>query len=351
MSNTTIETSSAKRSVVARAAKSAVGEYIGDMVAWDFESFSARRDVVRALFAKHGFAGIVSNEDIDISSALSAAASGGRGVKFGRGVVAEPFKRPRKDTPISIGIYFRQTIDGEGGDEFTPVSRVRVESGRAVARPPEGKSAYDGPRAEQVAQNLAERANEIAVSVDNIELSQALVAAGKRTWWSAFRSKGGAWFVHASQTAKLRGLLDDLEQFGGFYPIVQPLNVDAEGRSERNATRAVAGTLEAELKRLSDDLAKATDVGMQNRAIETRLSDCDDLVVRAELYRDLLAEKSIEIAVAAAAIKARFTKALDGRDDLFDDITAKVGGFATAIDSAVFTPDATGEGENDLFDL
>jgi hypothetical protein len=317
---------SAHRSAVATVAKrakaaSAVADdgYLGDLIAWDFEGtgFSVPRADVQALFDACGFENCLPWVDETVAHALSRAPR--TNVRKGRGIVVESLDRHKSDTGYAVAVYRKETVEGEVGDEFVAGARVRVDpsTGRAVALPLEGQTTAD-PRCMSVAQDIADKANEIAFNVVNDELSKALTTAGARAMWARFRrNAGGVYFMPAANAERFRNLLDGLEAMGGFYGTVQPIAVDGDGRSLRNASRAAVGSLEDDLTKLTAELKKAQDGTARESTMEKRIVELDALLARADLYGELLAEKADELKASAAAIKAGFERALSGEDEVF----------------------------------
>lgn len=324
----------AKRSPIDRAKKAKIGkggDFVGDLISWDFgdNAFSVPRARVREVFERFGFHDCVEAVDeIDPGTALGWTLRSGAGVKKGRGIVIDALDAHRKDTPAAVAIYRKETKQGESGDDWVGGARVRIDptSNRAVALPLEGQS-WSDERTAKIAEQVAERANEFIVNVMNTELSLALTAAGRQILWAPFRrKKGGAWFVYADNAAVFRGLLDELEKFGGFEPTIEPQFVDGEGRVERNVKRASEYTLEKELVRLKTDLDKAQKDGMRPSALERRVAECDELLARADLYKSMLREAADGIAKRIDGLKKNFAQELDGGDSVFDDIDKVLGG-------------------------
>jgi hypothetical protein len=315
----------AKRSPVPSATKEG---FVGDIVAWEFaddDGFSVPRDVVRAIFERHGFNDCVGDDRSDPANALTRALRAG-GTKKGRGIVVEPMERKNKDTPAAVAIYVKATNEGETGDDWQGGARVRIDptTNLAIALPLEGQP-NPNPRCFAIAEALAKKANELMDRVTNQELSAALTAAGKQTLWAAYRRKcGGVYFIFSSHAPRYRALLDDLEKCSGFWATVQPLFGDSDGRTMRNVTAATEYALEKELSDLREDMEKLKADGMRQHALDARVVKCQELIVRASLYRTVLAERSDLITKEVEQLRKQFRGELVIDDSIFDEIDAQL---------------------------
>ncbi len=316
MSNT--NSAKALRSPVAKA----IGHegYMGDLVAWQFarggdHAFKAPRAKVQAVFKACGFAKCLDDKLSDPSAALAEAT---RQAKVGRGYIAQEFAKKNDDTPYAIGVYYRSGA-GEHGDEMVCGARVRIEGGGAVMREPEGGLPTDADqgKAKQcavIAAEIAKAANLRITHTFSTELSGAIVAAGKECMWASFRKAGGVYWCHADKAPRIRALLDALEPIGGFWATLQPLYGDEDGRTMRNIKSAATGALEAELDELVADLKKAQGDGMKEASIEVRRMRCQELVIRANLYRAVLESSHAGIVQRIDGISRDFSKLLDTSD-------------------------------------
>jgi hypothetical protein len=267
---------------------------------------------VRRTFERHGFDACL---DFDLSAPERALSTALRsGIKFGELFSAAKLERPNKDTPAAVGVYERIPIDGEGGDVTECGARVRIESatGLAIVRPPEGK--VERPGCIDVAEQIATRCNELLANVENQELSAAIVAAGRSVMWAAFRKAGGAYWVPSNGAARLRGLFDELEAMGGFFPTLQPLFADDAGRTARNVGFAADEALRGELEELTADLARADGGELQQRGIKTRIAHCREVLIRCETYREALSTKADSIAAAIDKLMNKFGALIEDTD-------------------------------------
>lgn len=322
MSNT--NSAKALRSPVAKA--TGYEGYMGDLVAWQFarggdHAFKAPRDKVRAVFEANGFGKCLDDKLSDPAAALAEATRQG---KVGRGFIAQEFAKKNDDTPYAVGIYYRSGA-GEHGDEMVCSARVRIEGGLAVVRGPEGglPTDVDQDKAKQcgiIAAEIAKAANLRITHIFSTELSGAIVAAGRECWWASFRRAGGVYWVHADKAPRFRALLDALEPLGGFWATLQPLYGDEDGRTMRNIKSAATGALEAELDELVADLKKAQADGMKEASVETRRVRCQELVIRANLYRAVLESSHAGIVQRIDGISRDYGKLLDTTetDNAFD---------------------------------
>lgn len=240
----------------------------------------------------------------------------------GRDLIVKQMVKKKSDTSAAFAVYRKFSVEGEKGDNWVPGARIRIVNGVAVAL---GMAGADGPDPACIplAEKIAAKTNEMIESVTNTELSNALTHAGRNlAYWATYRRKmGGVWFVLAKFSPSFRELLQGLAQFGGFYPIIQPLFVDNSGHTKKNVSYAAEGVLEAELKRLNTELKRAIDDGkMRETTVEKRIVEVDDLLARADLYSSLLVGRAEDIKAKAVEVKEKFIEGLDfGFDSVKED--------------------------------
>ena len=176
-----------------------------------------------------------------------------------------------------------------------------------------------------IAAEIAKAANLRLTHTFSTELSNAIVEAGRRCFWAAFRKAGGVYWVHATHAHRLRALLDGLEQLGGFWATLQPLFGDGDGRTLKNVRAAATEALSAELDELLADLKKARDKGgMREASIEARKVRCQELVIQADLYREVLETSHAAIVQRIDQISRQFGQLLDFDADLDAFDTSKI---------------------------
>lgn len=304
--------SAAKRSPV----PSLVGGYLGDLVTWKFRAFKVRRSEVRSIFERHGFEACL---DWDLSDPTRALAQGHRsGVKFGDSHVARTMPKPNKDTRAAVGVYERFPTIGEGGDGWECGARVRIVNDRAVALAPEGK--VELPACMRIADEIASRTNELMQFVENVELSTAVVDAGRHCWWAPFRQAGGVYWVPQATASRMRVLLDSLEAVsaGEFLPTIQPLIGDPDGRTARNVGRVAQEAIDAELAELTSDLQLAADGKLGKRGAESRIERAREVLIRAGQYKEALQGDADALESTVNAIIRRFGALVEVKKDEFD---------------------------------
>lgn len=284
--------------------------YLGDMVAWTFgqasdgKEFAAPRAAVERVFDEAGF----DPEEMLLGGEpgrMLAWAPRSGGIRFGKGQFVRELARPNKDTPLALGVYERTAIRGEAGDDWQPGARVRIVNGVAEAMSPEGL--VEIPACLETAKRIAARANYLIDHVCNQELSAAVVRAGHESSWALFRrGTGGAYWVPPHSTEKVRGLLDALEKFGGFWPIVQPLFGDSDGRTGANVHQAALASLLAELAEVSADLENADE--LKKKTLEARVDRCRAIVIRANHYAQALKGDLAKVIADVAEVSSKYEK-------------------------------------------
>jgi hypothetical protein len=310
-----------KRSPIARRKAGAVitaNEYLGMLVGWDFgsdDAFGAPRATISDVFEKHGFGGTIS-ASITPGNAIKATLYCA-GIKPGRGFLVKPLAKPNKDTPEALGIYVRRDRD-ESGDEWECGARVRWDAlaSTVVALPPEGSMTADA-KCLEIAERFAVKANDLFGNVRVKELSEACIAAGRSLQWAPFRHKGGVYWIPPQHAERMAALLDDLETCGderGFYPIVQPVFADSDDRTVKNLERAAQTVLDEDLAELQVDLDKMMAEGMRESSVANRVAQCQALVIKAELYRRVLADHVDVVTAKIDGIRAQFESKLTATD-------------------------------------
>lgn len=286
--------------------RSSIAGYMGDLVAWRFDNFRAPRAKVVDVFRANGFSAFFETDLSDPARALGQAFRSG--IDYGRSFIAKPMPKKNKDTAIAIGVYERVAKQGEGGDEWPCGARVRIVNDQAVAMPPEG--AIGREPCIELAKRIAARSNSLMSTVENNELSNAIVFAGAQCMWAPFRQAGGVYWVHERNAARLRRLFDEVESLGGFFATVQPLFGDDEGRTMRNLEGAASSAIAAELASLAVEIENAQLGKLGKRAVESRIADCHELMIRAELYGAALADKLDGIKKTITEFRAKFGQAI-----------------------------------------
>jgi hypothetical protein len=283
------------------------GKHIGDLISWNAEKIDVLRTAARAVFTSAGF-GTQLVGDLASASALTRAVGE---VPRPRGVVVQPFARPKGDTAAAFGVYVIEGRDDESGDPHTLGARVRVDraTGQIVALPPEG-AAPGIKTAMDLAEVIAARAEHLRSHCETSDISAAMVGAIKALSGVPLRRWGGFYLLPPSSCRRWLALKPGLEAVG-----VEAITVelhDAPG-AMATASAAAKGALEADLAELLADLDKAARDGMRQDAVSRRITTCDELVAKAELYRGVLAGITDQITARTLQLQAEFRKQL--KDD------------------------------------
>jgi hypothetical protein len=278
------------------------GTHIGDIVSWNAERIDVPRSSARGVFTGAGFAPALIG-DLASASALTRAVSE---VPRPKGIVVQPFARPKGDTAAAFGVYMVEGRDDESGDPHTLGARVRVDraTGQLVALPPEGattgiKTAMD------VAEVIATRAEHLRSHCETGDISAAMVAAIKTLSGVPLRRWGGFYLLPPTSCRPWVSLKPGLETLG--VEVITMELYDAPG-AMATASAAAKGALEADLAELLSDLEKAAKDGMQQSAVHRRVATCDQLVAKAELYRGVLAGITDQITARSLHLQAEFKK-------------------------------------------
>ena len=292
------------------------GGYLGDLVSWQLGSlygqeFSVDRALVRQVFIDAGFDWVKLSEGCARTNPTYALCEAVRRAQPGRNRVIKQLARPNRDTPVAFGIYERQARD-EGGDDLVPGARVRIEQDLPTALPPEGKIGIIS--CVSLACAIESEARLLLSTVQHGELSELILCAGRSLGWAPFRRAGGAYYLRPDRAQRFRALMDGLEKisfYGGynrqhFFATVQPLFGDSDGRTAKNVRDASTALITDELAELAKDLEKAQAGKIQKRAIETRVTRCQELLILAQEYSDVLADRLAELEGATNKMRDQF---------------------------------------------
>lgn len=292
---------------------------MGVEVSWSFGNGDAEAvDLPRAdvldIFSDHGFD--VTNElAMTVDGAIRRAA---RYVRQDRHLVVRELAKPNKTTPRAYGVYKRIAREGESGDDWECHARVKVEGQSVVCLPPEQYSHQLDLEVVKIGEGMATMARKCLDRVMNVDISQALTAAGSAGGWiSRRRNAGGVYFIVRSKQAEafvgvlqaLAAETDRLPRWRRFAPQIQevypkPLTMASWTESALDAFAADVASLKTQLGQMF------TDGTMRDRTIEARAAECDALVAKAERYQLLLAGALPSITESLKQIKEAFTSAL-----------------------------------------
>jgi hypothetical protein len=295
---------------------------IGVEVSWSFgggtaDAVKVPRGRVNEALCQRGFDSL---PDKDESDALKHAA---RISRPGRAHIVRELARPNKDTPIAIGVYRVDEVEGEGGDEVGCGARVRFENGSAVCLAPEGKLA--DPGCMDIGQRIAVTANELAHTAYNKDLSDHLLSVGYRlNWISRRQNKGGVYFLLARQNTvesaraeRFVALLRDLSNISRATRNSERFNCEAievypKPLANETITGAAKSSFQAEVDRLAKELDRMLTAGnMRESTAGKRADECDEIIQRAEQYREWLKESTDVLAGRLTTIRDRFRSAFD----------------------------------------
>lgn len=303
--------------------------YLGDLVAWTFgdamsgSEFSTKRELVRQAFDAAGYSWQKCLPDPDPDTTLVNAQRSG-GIRVGPDILVKQIAKADKTASTVLCVYKREKRDGEVGDFWNPGARVRFQGDQVVAT-----SMPDGTELDlciAVAKQIAERTNHLLENVCNQELSHAIVAAGNASHWALFRrNTGGAYWISSAHSMRFRRLLDSLEKMGGFWPIIQPLFADGDGRTQRNVGEAASAAIAQELEQITKELDDP-DKEVTPKIAENRKVKCRELMVKALLYREALSDRLEATKQAIAEAEKRFDDVmnLDEDEQVFASVLKEV---------------------------
>ncbi len=296
--NTCVETIAHSQQRIAHAG----GHHIGDLISWNAEHINVSRVAARAVFASEGFNNLIT--ELSPASALTRAVGE---VARPKGLMVRPFARPKGDTAAAVGVYVQEGRDGEGGDGYACGARARVDrqTSQIVSLPPEGSL---GVAAAMVhAEAIAARGQHLVGHCETSDVSAAMVSAVKMLSGVPLRRWGGFYLLPPTSCARWLGLKAGLESMG-----VEIIRIELHDAPDNLAAAGAAakGALEADLSDLMTDLEKATKDGMRQDTLQRRMTACDELVSKAELYRGVLAGLTDQITARVLQLQLHFRQRL-----------------------------------------
>jgi hypothetical protein len=277
------------------------GKHIGNLISWVAEKIDVARVAARGVFTSVGFgAGLIT--ELASGSALTRAVGE---VPRPKGLLIQPFARPKGDTAAAYGIYVVKGRENEVGDEHTCGARVRVDraTDHLVALPPEG--AAGEKVAIDYAEAIAARAEHLRTHCETGDITNAMVGAVRALSGVPLRRWGGFYLLPPTSCRRWLDLKPGLEALG--VEVITMELYDAPGAMAQ-AGAAAKGALEADIAELIADLDKAASTGMRQDAVSRRVASCDELVAKAELYRCVLAGMTDKLSARLLQLKEEFRK-------------------------------------------
>lgn len=308
-------------------------DWLGDRVEYAFvKSVDAPRAAAIAIFERHGFKGVIP-ERPKAESILKSAAREGRQSK---GYITREFVSPNKDTPIAIHVT-RVTGEGEGGDDYSCLARVRIGQRRGltgvdepycVARPPDGQSEFPDSTARERALWIAERANHLLDHVATKDVSDAMRVTLRAM--GAVQSVGGGnnYYVPVSVAARAHALLSDCKSELGIYYLRDPKTTLGAKHEREVIQQAAATSFSDDLRELQERLTleteKAKNPTLHQRTgtplsrtatLKRQIEELKKLGTRIELYKGLVEERILgPLAQTRALYEEAFGQILSGDD-------------------------------------
>jgi len=277
------------------------GKHIGNLISWNAEKIDVARVGARGVFTGAGFGAQLIGE-LAASSALTRAVGE---VSRPKGLIVQAFARPKGDTAAAFGIYVVNGRDDESGDEHTCGARVRVDraTGQIVALPPEGSTGIKV--ALDLAEQITARAEHLRTHCETGDITNAMVSAIKALSGVPLRKWGGFYLLPPTSCRRWLALKPGLESLG--VEVITMELYDAPG-AMATASAAASGALEADIAELLTDLDKVSKTGMRQDAINRRVTTCDELVAKAELYRGVLSGLTDRISARVLQLQQEFKK-------------------------------------------
>ncbi len=270
-------------------------KYLGDRVEFSVRGTTVERTKAKNAFASAGFAGIIPEPAIE--ALLTRAAREGKRPK---GLIEKPFARPNKDTPIAIGVYRNVAVDGESGDKWQCVYRVRVGFNPgpiAVGMVPENWHGAIDREAQERGDEIASICNRLMESLEASDLGTALRTAATKLGAAQSLGGGNNFFVPSTIAETWHDFAIRVrDELGIFYSRETRTDLFA---SEVALCQATAqASLEKDILALAEQVKTACEKssGARSReaSLERRVEEHEVLRQKARLYKDLVSSALIE---------------------------------------------------------
>lgn len=320
-------------------ARSSGDAFLGVEVSWNMgdqaTDIAIPREEFEALFrgvtSKKEFFGPIMAED-----SLTVAAKLGWSYQLkvdSKTISVKQLSKPDKDTPLSFGVYYRVSLEGER-DKWELGARVRVQDGQAVVCPPADETEFPHDASRLWGDAMAAYANTCASTAYNSHVSHALLDLGVELGWVSRRVSGGVYFLPGDAGERFMAVLDGLEEltagnavhFEGFS-----IPQYADPRTLLTWQRRTEQTFEQELEQLQGKLDGM--IGRDNvreSSFDTKIFECADLVARADRYAAILQDRLGPLKKSIEAMRVKF----EGAKTTLQETKLKADGAFSAIAAA-----------------
>lgn len=295
---------------------------LGIEVSWSFgdgdaDAVRLDRARVRDIFSAHGFASCAPNQEPDLDGVLKAIRRKATTVS---GVAVKEIARPNKDTPRALGIYVRRAVDGEAGDTWEMICRVRAEGTQVTCIAPEGattspsdalafKAWHEGAR-------LTTMGNQLLAEVHNGELSASLVDAATICRKIDRRPGGGGVYMlfKGDKAEAFAQLLLDLQRETASRSYAHQFRAQIQEVYQKPLTvaswKASASTaITQQIQTLVTDLDNMLDLKMRPSTMEKRAHEADLLDQLTEQARVFLEGEADALQAMIRKVKSAFLTA------------------------------------------
>jgi len=317
-------------------ARKAGDAFLGVEVSWNMGESSTDLAIPREKFEelflaagvdKKFFKKITPEDSLNVASKIGFSYA----IKIdAKTISVKPLSKPDKDTPLSIGVYYRVSVEGER-DRWELGARVRVEGTEVVVCPPMDETDYPNEAAMKYGQAMADYANACQTIAYNYHISHALLDLGNELGWVSRRINGGVYFLPGDAGERFMHVLDGLEA------LTEDLPVKFEGASipqyadprtlqtwQRRTIQTFDGEIESLTRRLND-ISNRTNV--RENSFDTGIFECGELMVMAEKYAAILQEQLGPLKESLESLKSKFGVAKEAMleakskgDTAFNDI-------------------------------
>lgn len=300
------------------------GTLLASLTTYNVRGVTGGRQTASAIFSANGAPDCI--REITTASALKMACRKGNT----RGLLTREFKH-HPNSPLSVQILEQRAGQGEAGDDFVCVGRVRIGAGTcpvtgqpidvAQARPPEGETEWSSKGGRERAEEIADEATSLLTKLDATQLSKAL-ADFLKNHCHAVQSMGlgNNYYVPPARDERAHSLLKAMSEKFDFYYGRDPKSSLGASHVGAHIAKAATCTVEEQLREME---AK---VGREREAALTAQKDKGARGRSAIIGRAMQdhKENKIRLACFESMIEERYLKAIRERHAQLDEALAVV---------------------------
>jgi len=262
------------------------GEHLGDVVWWMLSGADVQRSVLETKWLAAGLDPKYMPQPQTPEKALRLAV---RAASTNLGSQRQgTLVRPTVDSDNALIFAVVQEGHDASGNYFsTQKALVMLDLTKDSGGVPANTVTTDNP-SDDTASLILKEYHRYADTHTSRDIMGMIVKVLKDTNAVTLRETGGIYWVPRTKSDEVRKLQNAVEQLGNSLVFILPVHKTAD--SERSLGMAAAGSIEAELGTLRDEIAGfvSDPNGVRAGTLDRRLATFEDLRGRAELYRSIL---------------------------------------------------------------